>query len=225
MLSLQEVRHIHYLCMTPVWPVDPHPQADDFETPGNFRRHEIAQFSGGMKAPPWTDVDHLMHDWVAMASAMAKDEARAPLPEALAKAHNRFERIHPFLDGNGRTGRLAVNLILVRLGYPPAIIYKRDRNRYLRAMQRADADDYGPLGELLARSITDNLNRFVLPAIAGATELVPLAALADARTTEGALRVAAIRGRLRAVKGDDGVWRSTAEWANEYRESKYRHGA
>jgi Fic family protein len=44
----------------------------------------------------------------------------------------------PFLDGNGRTGRLVLNLILCRLGYPPAVIYKRDRDRYLSAMRKAE---------------------------------------------------------------------------------------
>jgi hypothetical protein len=67
--------------------------------------------------------------------------SRAIFPEALAALHCRFEQIHPFLDGNGRTGRLILNLILVRHGYPPAIIYKRDRARYLRALQRADTGD------------------------------------------------------------------------------------
>ena len=43
-------------------------------------------------------------------------------PERLARVHAEFEQIHPFLDGNGRTGRLVLNLVLVRLGYPPAII-------------------------------------------------------------------------------------------------------
>ena len=71
-----------------------------------------------------------------------------------------------------------LNLILVRLGYPPAIIYKRQRAEYLRALQRADDGDAGLLGELLARAILDNLYRFVVPAVAGPARLVPLAALA-----------------------------------------------
>ena len=84
-----------------------------------------------------------------------------------------FERIHPLLDGNGRTGRLLLNLILVRLGYPPAIIFKNERTKYLSAMRKADAGDLGPMGELIARSVTNNLRvrhtRRRRPGPAGAT--------------------------------------------------------
>jgi Fic family protein len=59
------------------------------------------------------------------------------------------------LDGNGRTGRLLLNLVLVRLGYAPATVYLRDRVRYLRALQAADQGDPGPLAELLARSVLE----------------------------------------------------------------------
>lgn len=48
----------------------------------------------------------------------------SPLPEVLARVHGQFERAHPFLDGNGRAGRLALNLVLVRLGYSRVIIFK-----------------------------------------------------------------------------------------------------
>lgn len=67
------------------------------------------------------------------------------------------------------------NLILVRQGYSPAIIYKRQRARYLSALRKADAGSSGALGELLAKAILDNLHRFVVPAVAGPGRLVPLA--------------------------------------------------
>lgn len=220
LICMREIRQIHFICMTPVWVVEPHVHATDSEGPGNFLRHEIAGFPGGMKPPPWTEVDHRMRDWIDQANAVGT-RGEEPLPEALARVHNLFERVHPFLDGNGRTGRLALNLLLVRLGYPPAIIYKRDRDRYLRAMRRADVGEYGPLGELIARSVTDNLHRFVLPSIAGPGELVPLSALSGEGMSEGALRVAATRGRLRAVKGDDGIWRSSRQWVTQYRRARY----
>ncbi|MGI8809128.1 MAG: Fic family protein [Acidimicrobiales bacterium] len=139
----------------------------------------------------------------------------------LAAVHCRFEAIHPFLDGNGRTGRLLLNLILVRLGYPSAIIYKRQRVEYLCALRRADTGDYGLLGELLARAILDNLYKFIVPAIAGPVRLVPLAALAGLQITANALRVAANRGRLQATRGSDGEWRSSRQWVDEYLGGRY----
>jgi Fic family protein len=222
LVCVQEVRHIHHLCMTPVWMVAPHPHAENNEAPGNFRRHEIAEFPDGMTPPPWTEVNHLLTDWIEDAELLRSGLGEEPLPEALARVHNRFEQIHPFLDGNGRTGRLVLNLLLGRLGYPPAIIFKRERDKYLKAMRRADRKDFGPLGELLARSITANLYQFVLPAVAGPVRLVPLAALANNDVTENSLRVAAIRGRLRAVKGDDGLWRSNKNWVDQYRSTRYQ---
>lgn len=221
LLTLQEVRHIHHLCMSPVWQIAPHPDATTSEGPGNFRQHEIAKFPGGMRPPSWVEVDALMRTWVTEAISIAETDAE-PLPEALARSHNLFERIHPFLDGNGRAGRLTLNLMLGRLGYPPAIIYKRDRDKYLRAMRRADRGEHGPLGELIARSVTDNLHQFVIPAVAGPVKLVPLAALANGQITENALRVAATRGRLRAAKADDGTWRSSRKWVDEYLANRYR---
>ena len=84
-----------------------------------------------------------------------------------------------------------LGLLLVRLGIPPAIIYKRDRGKYLRALQRSDRGEHGPLGELLARAVLDNLYRFIVPAVAGPARLVPLPSLARRGLSADALRVAA----------------------------------
>jgi Fic family protein len=223
LVSLAEIRHIHALAMTPVWDVAPHPQATEREGPGSFREHDIAPFPGGMRPAPWPEVPSLVRDWVAEAQKL-RNADEATVVETLAALHARFEQIHPFLDGNGRAGRLVLNLLLVRLGHPPAIIYKGDRSRYLAALRRADQGDSGPLWEFLARAVLDNLYKFIVPAIAGPARLVPLPALATDKLSANALRVAAIRGRLKAAKASDGTWRSTRSWVDEYVASRYKRG-
>ena len=218
-LTLTEVRQVHRMALGPVWEVAPHPHATEKEVPGSFREHDIAPFPDGMTPPAWPEVPAAMRDWIRDVAKLRR--AERPI-EALAASHSQFECIHPFLDGNGRTGRLLFNLLLIRLGYAPAIVYLRDRSRYLRALAAADRGDAGPLGELLARAVLDNLYRFIVPAVAGPKRLVPLTALAGKDLTEGALRVAANRGRLRAQKGDDGQWRSTRQWVDEYKSKRHR---
>lgn len=222
-ISVTELRRVHTMAMTPVWDVSPHPDASAREAPGAFREHDIQPFPGGMTPPTWPLIGASVDDWLERANGLVP---RSPsFPEEMAELHASFERIHPFLDGNGRSGRLVLNLVLVRLGYPPAIIYKRQRSQYLTALRRADAGDCGALGELLARSILDNLYRFIVPAVAGPARLVPLAALASDEIAAPALRTAANRGRLQAVRGADGEWRSSRNWVDEYLATRYRRGS
>ena len=220
LVTLTEVRHVHTLAMGKVWEVAPHPDAGPTEGPGSFRQHNIKPFPSGMQPPAWPDVPARMSDWVRTASALRT--AAGPFPEALAMVHADFERIHPYLDGNGRAGRLLTNLLLIRMGYPPAIVRKAERTRYLATLRRADAGDHGPLAELLARAVIDTLMRFIVPAIAGPARLVPLAALATSDVSVRALRVAAERGRLRAQRDERGQWRSTRNWVTQYRKSRYK---
>lgn len=177
---------------------------------------------------PWPQVDADLTTWVAQVVAIGTElsgsRLQGHLPEALARTHARFEQIHPFLDGNGRTGRLTLNLVLVRLGYPPVIVLKAQRAAYRSALRRADRGDHGPLAEILARAMMDNLNRFILPNIAGPARLVPLPALVDADITLVALRPAASRGRLDAVRGTDGTWQSTKKAVDEYKKSRQHAG-
>jgi hypothetical protein len=143
------------------------------------------------------------------------------LSDRLAELHAGFERAHPFIDGNGRTGRLLLNLLLVRLGYPPAVIQKRERVAYLKALARSDRGEHAPLGEQIARAVLDSLMRFLLPAMAGTVKLVALDALLDKDLSIAALRQAAERGRLRAVKDESGSWRSSRRWVSEYKKTRY----
>ena len=217
-INLTELRQIHRLVVEPAWLHSPPDALHPREGPGSFRQHDIRPFSGGMTPPPFPDVPARVSDWLRDADRGPASDQHAIL--FVADLHARFERIHPFRDGNGRVGRLATNLLLVRHGYPPAVIYKRDRTRYLNALRRADRNDAGPLAQIFARAVTDGIHRFLLPGLAGPHRLVPLRSLADAELSGNALAVAAKRGRLRAVRRTD-QWYSTRQWVDDYKHRRY----
>ena len=62
--------------------------------------------------------------------------------------HHKFEKIHPFMDGNGRTGRMLINWILLSNNYPPLVIRKKNRTKYLSALNKADAVNLTKISEL-----------------------------------------------------------------------------
>lgn len=224
LITMTEIRRIHHELMAPVWAFDPHPDATEREAPGSFREHDIHPFEQGMTPPSWPLVPAELAAWVDDVNSGVLERGDGPLPERLAKMHNDFERIHPFVDRNGRTGRLVMNLLLVRLDHPPVIILKKQRDRCLDAMGKADVGDHDPLGELLARAMIDNLNRFILPSIAGPAKLVPLAALSDMALSVAALRLAASKGRLDAEKRSDGQWLSSRAAVETYKASRKHAG-
>lgn len=121
-ISMYEVRQVHHRAMSPVWAVAPHPEATDAAAPGNFREHEIQPFQGGITPRFWPLVPAAIEEWVRFVNTHTEElrsrQVPVPWPERLAEVHNCFEKVPPFLDGNGRAGRLLLNLILVRLGYP-----------------------------------------------------------------------------------------------------------
>jgi len=215
-----ELREIHRLAVGLVWEVCPpdHPPLDPDEQAGNFRRHDVAPFPEGMTPPPWTEIDADLTDWLKSTNDQPQEGEHVLIQ--LARAHDHFERIHPFRDGNGRVGRLVLNLLLVRHGYPPAVIRKKDRPRYLQALRRADRGDPGPLAEIIARAVKESLDRFLLPNLAGPAKLMPLSALERPGLTARALRAAAIKGRLKSRRDEGGRWLSTRLWVDEYAASR-----
>ena len=69
-----------------------------------------------------------------------------------AVAHHEMAKIHPFADGNGRTARLLLNLILLKKGYPICSIKRTERPRYYEAMSEADSGNYHQIIEMVAES-------------------------------------------------------------------------
>ena len=75
--------------------------------------------------------------------------------------HHRMVWIHPFFDGNGRTTRLIFNLLLMKEGYPPAIILKNDRKKYYDALNTANNGDYSKIVLLVFQAIERSLNIYL----------------------------------------------------------------
>lgn len=75
--------------------------------------------------------------------------------------HHRFVWIHPFFDGNGRTVRLLFNLLLMKEGFPPAIILKNDRKKYYDALNRANLQDYSKLALLIFQAVERSLDIYL----------------------------------------------------------------
>ncbi|MDJ0597174.1 MAG: Fic family protein [Pleurocapsa sp. MO_226.B13] len=75
------------------------------------------------------------------------------------KYNHRFVSIHPFRDGNGRTGRLLMNLLLLRGGYPIVIISNQQRNDYINAIAygQKNSDDVSQLIDLVASATKNSL--------------------------------------------------------------------
>lgn len=86
----------------------------------------------------------------------------AATPAAAFDAHFRLTAIHPFSDGNGRTARLLMNLMLLRGGYPPVAVRPEDRTRYLDALERASlADDMEPFQTFMHERLDATLEDYL----------------------------------------------------------------
>ena len=224
-ITISEVREIHRRVVEPTWRFAPPDHLDRRDGPGEFRHTDVEPLRPGLKPPPSPEVRPMVDDWMLRANDVGRDvfPENGHIIEDFAALHAAFERIHPFSDGNGRTGRLILNLLLVRYGYPPAVIDEADRARYLDGLRRADEGDPGLLGEVLARAVQHGLDRFLIPGLAGPQRYVPLSSLTDMGFSHNALLLAAKRGRLVAVQ-KDGQWYSSRKCVEDYRRTRYRRG-
>lgn len=98
---------------------------------GKYRNYLVRV--GTFIAPDWQEVRRLMNELVRFANTSGMNPV-----ELAARTHYRFEKIHPFGDGNGRIGRLLMNCILWHSGYPMLIIEYRKRRSYYKALQRGE---------------------------------------------------------------------------------------
>ena len=142
------VRLIHKLILTHI----------DDENAGSYRKTKV-RIAGAPFTPPesWqlTSLMAEWSDWVASAEG-----SMHPIVLA-AQAHHRLVAIHPFVDGNGRTARLVMNLLLMRSGYPPTVILRANRRQYYSVLAKADSGKPGALENFVGRAVEKSLELYI----------------------------------------------------------------
>lgn len=128
------------------------------EWAGQYRNAPVRITGTPHQPPNALDIPRLMNNLVRF---IASGQKKMNHIELVAIAHHKFVHIHPFFDGNGRTARLLMNVLLLHEGYPLAIILKNDRKRYYRVLQSADNGHYNPLVEFIAKSIERSLDIYL----------------------------------------------------------------
>ena len=103
-------------------------------TPGEYKRHDFVTGKEEIGAAP-EDVAEEMDELLSELTEISNRNALT----AAAYFHAKFENIHPFADGNGRVGRLAMNYFLIMHEHPPITIHEEDRRDYFVALEAWDA--------------------------------------------------------------------------------------
>lgn len=143
----------------------------------NLHRLVVAQSQPGIAGqyadrPRFVNTDAGLHQFPSPTEVPASMEAFSrwlkaadDTPETAFKAHRQLVGIHPFNDGNGRTARLLMNLVLARGGYPPIAIRPQDRPAYIAALETAQrSGSTKPFDELLFARLDQTLDIYIAAA-------------------------------------------------------------
>lgn len=211
-ITTYHVRQIHKLVLSNI----------DDDKAGAYRSTQV-RIAGADHTPPeaW-EIPRLMTAWSDWLSAQ---QAKTHPVALAALVHHRLVAIHPFIDGNGRTARLVMNLSLMRKGYPPTVIRKIQRKQYYRVLAEADAGDMKPLVNFVGRNVERSLTLY-LEACTPQTgpkpseeKWIPLREAAkDTSYSQEYLSLLARKGRLEAIKRGRN-WYTTRKAVQEYRDS------
>lgn len=138
--------------------------------------------------------------------------------------HHKLVWIHPFFDGNGRTVRLSMNLLLMRCGFPPAIILKNDRKKYYEALNQANNGNYQKLTLLMCQSLERTLNIYINALPDNDTEYVEISNLVQEPNMpygQEYISLLARTGKIDAYK-EGRNWLTTREAVEDYIRNRKR---
>lgn len=133
-------------------------QPIDLQNAGCYRNVAVRIAGSTVGLPNPAKVPDLMKEFVAWLHG----ENFEHTAKIAADAHLKLVTIHPFTDGNGRTARLLMNLLLRQTGYPPALIRKEDRKRYLTSLEQAQRHQrYDPYYQVIYEAVERSLDIYL----------------------------------------------------------------
>ncbi len=138
--------------------------------------------------------------------------------------HHRFVWIHPFFDGNGRTVRLLMNLLLMQAGYPPAIILSNDRKKYYAALNAANLGDYSKLMLMMLQATERSLDIYLSHLNDNFDDYKPIATIVaepDMPYGQEYVSLLARQGKIDAFK-DGRNWVTTKAAVQDYMQNRQR---
>jgi Fic family protein len=143
-LNVQFIKQLHKIILKNI---------DDYQA-GKYRKTNV-RILGAVHIPPdATKIERLMDEFLIW---YYTNKYKISVPELAAWVQYKLVWIHPFIDGNGRTARLLMNLVLLQNGYPPAVILNLDRQKYYRVLRQADMDKPKDFLNFTGRSIERSL--------------------------------------------------------------------
>jgi len=130
----------------------------DKQNAGRYRQANVI-ISGAIHKPPnFFNIQESMENFISWYKLNYKN--LHPI-ELSAMVHIKFVGIHPFIDGNGRTARLLMNLELMKSGFPPLIIKVEDRLEYYNALDMAHTtDNYKPFIKLVKKAVKESFEPY-----------------------------------------------------------------
>lgn len=197
-------------------------QETDKEWAGKYRSSNVI-IGGADHTPP--DALDVSKEMKKLISWLQKNIKKMHIVELAAVAHHKLVYIHPFFDGNGRTARLLMNLILMQKGYPLIIILKNDRKKYYEVLSQADKGDYSKMVQFIAQNVERSLNIYlkVTTPISAKKEKYLLLSEISSKTSFSAkyLNLLIRQGKLEAYKQGRN-WLTSVEAVNRYLEGRDR---
>jgi len=211
-LSEKTIRELHHIAMRDI----------DREWAGRYRNSNVTIGGAAHTTPEAVEVPRLMGELVDW----SQNEGQNLHPVELAAVfHHRLVHIHPFFYGNGRSTRLAMNVILMRAGFPLVVILKNDRKRYYRLLSDADRGNMPPFGMFIAQAVQRSLDiylKILTPAGKTKEKFVTLAELAAlSRFSAKYLNLLARTGKLEAHK-EGRIWYSSQGALGRYLKQRKR---